>query len=110
MDWDWIKFGALSVAKQLTDTTGNMPHFKPKIATEVDCIVAMCQIVRSGMGIAAVPRHLVLDDLRNGNLIVVPLSLDLFAPGVFAVWPDNVSEKSLVLKLVRFLADRLSVV
>lgn len=106
-EWDWIKFGDLPITKQLTDKAGTTPTFTAKVAMEVDSLGAICQIVRCGLGVAAVPRHLVRNDLHNGDLVVVPVAVDLFPPGVFAVWPDNVSTDSLVLRFVRFLADRL---
>jgi DNA-binding transcriptional LysR family regulator len=106
-EWDWIKFGDLPVTKQLIDKAGKAPKFTAKVAVEVDSIEAMCQLAKNGLGIAAVPRHLVKQDLHDGRLVVVPVALDLFSPGVFAVWPNNVSADSLVLRFVRFLAERL---
>jgi DNA-binding transcriptional LysR family regulator len=105
-DWDWVKLAQLPVMKQLTGKDGAAPSFTPKIAIEVDSIVAMCQMVKSGMGIAAVPRHMVLDDLHDGSLIALSLNWELMTPGVYAVWPNNVAPESLVLRFVRFMAER----
>ena len=64
-------------------------------------------LVAAGLGVAAIPRSLVAKDLQAGSLVQVLPDLDLWAPGIFAVWPDNVAPESLVLRFVHFMADQM---
>lgn len=104
----WIKLLQLPINRQLTNHHGRLPKINPPIAMEVDGVVAMCQMVKSGLGLAAVPKHVVEDELRDGSLVALSPGWSLKPISVYAVWPNNVSEDSLTLRFVRFLADRLS--
>ncbi|MCP5082619.1 MAG: LysR family transcriptional regulator [Alphaproteobacteria bacterium] len=106
--WDWIKLSQFPVARQMASRSGEVPAFDPKVSIEVDSVAALHQMVARGLGLAAVPRFLVKDQLQTGELIALTPNWDLMAPGVFAVWPNNVSADSLTLRFVHFLADRLS--
>ncbi len=106
--WDWIKLSQFPIARQLISKTGEMPKFAPDTAIEVDSVAALCQMAKSGLGIAAVPRFLVKNDLQDGSLIALSPRWDLMAPGAYAVWPNNTTQDSLTLRFVHFLAERLS--
>lgn len=64
---DWISFRQFPINKQLTNTKGEMPRISPEVSIEVDGVVAMCQMAKSGLGIAAVPKVVVQDDLDRGR-------------------------------------------
>lgn len=105
--WDWIKLSQVSIARQLTDTRGKMPAIDPPVAIEVDSVSALYQMTKRGLGVTAVPRFLVRSELHDGSLIALSPTWNLMAPGVYIVWPNNVSDKSLTMRLVRFLVERL---
>ncbi len=105
--WDWIKLSQFSIARQLISKTGEMPKVQPDVAIEVDSIAALCEMAKSGIGIAAVPRFLVRNELQDGSLIALSPKWELMAPSAYVVWPNNVSQDSLTLRFVHFLAERL---
>lgn len=105
---DWISFRQVPINKQLTNTKGEMPRISPEVSIEVDGVVAMCQMAKSGLGLAAVPKVAVQDDLDRGDLIALNPNWPLKPISLYAVWPNNVSEESLTLLFVRFMADRMS--
>lgn len=102
----WIKFSQLPINRQLTNSSGDMPKFNAKIAIEVDGVVPMCEMARNGMGLASVPRLQVEDDIKNGTLLEIFPAWNLSAVGVYAIWPNNVSQDSLSLRFVRFMAEQ----
>lgn len=104
---NWIKLLQFPINRQITNRSGNVPRINPPIAMEVDSVVAMCQMVKHGLGLAAVPRHVVEDELREGSIIALSLDWKLKPISVYAVWPNNVAEDSLTLRFVRFLVDRM---
>lgn len=106
---DWIKLRQLPVNRQLISTNGEMPRVTPNISIEVDGVVALCQMAKSGMGIASVPTMIAKDDLESGQLIALNPNWTLMPIALYAVWPNNVSEESLTLRFVRFLADKMAI-
>lgn len=106
-EMDWIKFRQFPVNKQLTNTKGEMPRINPDTSIEVDGVVALCQMAKSGLGIAAVPKVIAQDALDSGKLIALNPNWSLKPISLYAVWPNNVSEESLTLRFVRFMADRM---
>lgn len=107
-EMDWIGFRQFPINKQLTNTKGEMPRINPEVSIEVDGVVAMCQMAKSGLGLAAVPKVVIQDDLDRGDLIALNPNWPLKPISLYAVWPNNVSEESLTLLFVRFLADRMA--
>lgn len=105
---DWISFRQVPINNQLTNTKGEMPRISPEVSIEVDGVVAMCQMAKSGLGLAAVPKVAVQDDLDRGDLIALNPNWPLKPISLYAVWPNNVSEENLTLLFVRFMADRMS--
>ena len=59
------------------------------------------------MGVAAMPRFLVASDTIDGRLIELKPCWDLMSAGAYVVWPNNVSETSLTIRFVNFLAKQL---
>ena len=106
--WDWIKLSQFPISKQLTNTTGDTPHFTPNIAIEVDSVSALVQMALKGMGVASVPRSTVRHHLLNGRLIALSPDWDLMAPGAFLVWPNNASNDGLTRRFVDFMVDAVS--
>ena len=105
--FDWIKLAQFPVNKQLINKSGDVPTIRPRIAIEVDSAAALRRMVLAGMGVAAIPRILVAPDIINGRLIELKPRWDLMAAGAYAVWPNNVSETSLTIRFVNFLAKEL---
>lgn len=79
-----------------------MPALDAKAVIEVDSVAVLSQIVKSEIGVAAIPRFLVRNDLQDGSLIALSPDWTLMPPGVYIVWPNNVSKDSLTLRFVRF--------
>lgn len=105
--FDWIKLAQFPVNKQLINKSGDVPTIRPRIAIEVDSAAALRRMVLAGMGVAAIPRILVAPDIINGRLIELKPRWDLMSAGAYAVWPNNVSETSLTIRFVNFLAKEL---
>jgi len=104
---EWIKLAQLPVAKQLINTSGEVPSLRPKVAIEVDSVAALRRMALSGLGVAAIPRFLVAPDIMDGRLVELKPRWDLMSPGAYAVWPSNVSEGSLTMRFVNFLAKQM---
>ena len=105
--FDWIKLAQFPVNKQLINKSGDVPTIRPRIAIEVDSAAALRRMVLAGMGVAAIPRILVAPDIINGRLTELKPRWDLMSAGAYAVWPNNVSETSLTIRFVNFLAKEL---
>ena len=104
---DWIKLAQFTVNKQLVSKSGDVPTVRPRIAIEVDSAAALRRMALSGMGVAAIPRVLVASDIIDGRLVELKPRWDLMPAGAYVVWPSNVSETSLTLRFVNFLAKQL---
>lgn len=107
-DWAWIKLMQAPFSRQLIDKAGRAAPIDPAIGLEVDSVAALCAVARHGMGVAAVPRVLVVDDIRDGRLTVLSPGWELADIGIHAVWPNNVPGDGLPVRFVRFLADRMA--
>ncbi len=105
--FDWIKLAQFPVNKQLINKSGDVPTIRPRIAIEVDSAASLRRMVLAGMGVAAIPRILVAPDIINGRLIELKPRWDLMSAGAYAVWPNNVSDTSLTIRFVNFLAKEL---
>jgi DNA-binding transcriptional LysR family regulator len=105
--FDWIKLAQLPVNRQLINKSGDVPTIRPRIAIEVDSAAALRRMALAGMGVVAIPRVLVASDIIDGRLIELKPRWDLMAAAAYAVWPNNVSETSLTIRFVNFLAKEL---
>jgi DNA-binding transcriptional LysR family regulator len=106
---DWIKLAQFPVTRQLINKSGEVPSIRAKVAIEVDSAASLRRMVLSGMGVAAIPRCLVAPDIMEGRLVEIKPRWDLMSPGAYVVWPSNVSEGSLTMRFVNFLAKQMKV-
>jgi DNA-binding transcriptional LysR family regulator len=106
-DWSWIKLAQVSIRRQLTDSAGEIPAMDPEAVLEVDSVNALCQSVRHGIGVAAVPEVLVAEELENGTLVALSPNWNLTSIGAYAVWPNNVTSDGLPVRFARFMAERM---
>ena len=104
---DWIKLGQFPVTKQLINKSGETPSIRPKVAIEVDSAASLRRMALSGMGIAVIPRILVAPDIMEGRLVELKPQWDIMPAGAYVVWPSNVSEESLTMRFVNFLARQM---
>lgn len=104
---DWIKLGQFSVTRQLVNKSGEVPSIRPKVVIEVDSAAALRRMALSGMGVAAIPRVLVAPDIMEKRLVELKPRWELMSPGAYVVWPSNVSENSLTMRFVNFLAKQM---
>lgn len=106
-NFSWIKLIQFPINRQLTSKHGEVPKINPHIVMEVDGVVAMCQMVKRGLGLAAVPKHLVEEDLQQKSLITLSPNWALKPISAYAVWPNNVSENSLTQRFIQFLVEQI---
>lgn len=106
---DWIKLRQFPVTRQLINKSGETPSIRPKIAIEVDSAASLRRMALSGMGVAAIPRILVAPDIMEGRLVELKPQWDIMPAGAYVVWPSNVSEESLTMRFVNFLAKQMKV-
>ncbi len=104
---DWIKLVQFPVARQLISKSGEVPSIRAKVAIEVDSAASLRRMALSGMGVAIIPRCLVAPDIMEGWLVELKPRWDLMAAGAHVVWPSNVSEGSLTMRFVNFLAKQM---
>jgi DNA-binding transcriptional LysR family regulator len=106
--WDWIKLAQFPIARQLTGVNDPPPsQFNPPIAMEVDSVAALASATHAGLGVAAIPRILIANDLREGRLVELPSGRELAPASLHAVWPNNVADDGLPVRFVRYLAERM---
>lgn len=77
----------------------------PRIS--VDSAAAMRELVRSGLGIAALPDVLIAAEIERGHLVEI---LPGWLPqrfGVYAVWPSNPQRAGLTQRFIDFMASRI---
>lgn len=108
-DWAWIKLMQVPIGRQLANRSGETPPIIPRTGLEVDSVLALCAAARHGMGVAAVPRVLVAEDLRDARLTALSPAWELAPVAVYAVWPNNVADDGLPVRFSRFLAERMTV-
>jgi DNA-binding transcriptional LysR family regulator len=106
--WRWIKLAQLPLKRQLSNRQGEVASIDLEPVMEVDSVSALCTAVRSGIGAAALPRILVHDDLKAGQLVALSPDWPLMPAPVHAVWPANVVADSLPLHFVHFIAEKLA--
>jgi DNA-binding transcriptional LysR family regulator len=92
----------------LSNRQGEVASIDLEAVMEVDSVSALCAAVRSGIGAAALPRILVHDDLKAGQLVALSPDWPLMPAPVHAVWPANVAADSLPLHFVHFIAGKLA--
>lgn len=79
--------------------------FRPRVV--VSSAAAMRELLRAGVGVAALPEVLIRDELEEGALIDVPPGWELEELGVYLVWPSGTQERALARRLANHLAPRL---
>ena len=104
---DWIKLAQFPVTRQLINKSGEVPSIRAKAAIEVDSAASLRRMALSGMGVACIPRCLVDPDIMEGRLVELKPRWDLMSAGAHVVWPSNVSEGSLTMRFVNFLAKQM---
>lgn len=105
--FDWVKLNQFPIGRQLTNVNGEVPKLNPNIVIEVNGVVAMCQMVKQGLGLAAVPKHQIEEELREGSLITLSPNWILKPIAGYAVWPNNVRENSLTQRFIQFLVEKI---
>ncbi len=89
---------------------GEAVTFEPEnVRVEVDTIASAISAVLAGLGMRALPRDEVEDDLAAGRLVHVLPGWSLPVLGVYAVWPDSGPQKALTRRLIDFFLDHRTV-
>lgn len=104
--WDWIKYEHRGSQVEFTSIDQDRVKIVGKSQLQVDSIEALFQFTQHNVGVTVLPKYRVENGLQSGELIQLLPAWKLRALGCYAVWPDRTRRESLVLLLVRFLADR----
>ena len=105
---DLIKLAHVSIARQLINASGEAPNLRPRTAVEVDSVAALRRMAVSGMGVAALPRFLVEEDIQAGRLVALSPNWELMALNMYVLWPNNAPREGLTMRFVHLLAQQLS--
>lgn len=77
-----------------------------RLRVEVNSIASAASAVRAGLGMRALPRVEVEDDIATGRLVHVLPDWRLPDLGVYAVWPDSGPQKILTRRLIDTFMSR----
>lgn len=69
---------------------------------------ALCQLARTGAGLALIPDFLVEPDIKSGELVTVIDDWNLEPLNVYAVWPANVPKEGLIMLFLKFLSENIN--
>ena len=103
---DWVVLsGVRGTNSKLKKTGSRSVRIEPKGQISADSSLAVYRFVKSGAGIAIVPKFLISDDVANGDVQQLLADWELDALDVFAEWPSNAAKDSIVRLFVAELCD-----
>jgi len=86
---------------------GRQVRFAPRRRASVNSVIALHQLVLSGIGIAQLPQMLVDDDLAAGRLAPVLPEWQLEKLSCYALYPARTMPNSLARRFVDFIAEKM---
>jgi DNA-binding transcriptional LysR family regulator len=101
---EWVRFAARPGNVELARADGGAASVPVDGRVTVDNVFALRTLVLAGLGVGALPEHLVEADLAAGRLLRLLPDWQLKRPGIYAVWPPDSHRKSLTLRLVGYLS------
>lgn len=106
---NWIVLAGVRGSKsKLKKRGGRTVQIEPKGQISADSSLAVYRFVKSGAGIAIVPRFLTIDDVANGDVQYLLSDWVLDTLDVFAEWPSNAAKDSIVRLFVAELYEILN--
>lgn len=106
--WDWIELSPVGQTKLFTFSDDPKRAFRPTTKIRVNSAQAISQLILNGNGLCALPKFLVEDALRSGDIIHVLPELKIEPVGVYAIWPSNAPKGGLTNRFVDHLKEKLS--
>ena len=104
---DWIKLAMLPASRKFIQGSGKTHTVDYNHRIIVDNVDGMCQLVKSGLGLATLPYFLAEEEINEGRLIELMPDWQVEPLEVSAVWPSNAPRESLTRRLLDFLSQRL---
>ncbi len=104
---EWIRLTMLPASRKFIQGTGKTHTVDYDHRITVDNVDGMCQLVKSGLGLATLPYFLAEDEIKAGRLVELIPDWHVEPLEVFAVWPPNAPRESLTKRLLDFLSQNL---
>jgi DNA-binding transcriptional LysR family regulator len=105
-DWDWLELAPTGQRTIEFQKAGAREVVAKKPSrVRVNSLNALCQMARSGVGLAVVPAFLAEPEVAAKRLQFVLKNWHLDHASVFAVWPANAPKEGLIRLFLDFLSD-----
>lgn len=104
---DWIRLTMLPACRIFIQGIGKTHTVNYNHRISVDNVDGMCQLVKSGLGIATMPYFLVEEEINAGRLIELIPDWQVEPLEVFAVWPPSAPRESLTRRLLDFISQNV---
>jgi DNA-binding transcriptional LysR family regulator len=109
-DWDWLELapaGQKSITFLRADQRETIDKKRARIS--VNSLNAVCQMARSGLGLAVIPAFLAEPEVAANHLQYVLEGWAMEPASVYAVWPPNAPKDGLIKLFLDFLTDPAAV-
>jgi DNA-binding transcriptional LysR family regulator len=90
----------LPASRNFIHVSGKTLHVDYDHRISVNNVDGMCQLVKSGLGLATLPYFLAEEEINAGRLIELLPDWQVEPLEVFAVWPPNAPRESLTRRLL----------
>ena len=104
---DWIKLAMLPASRKFMQGNSKTHTVNYDHRITVDNVDGMCQLVKSGLGLATLPYFLAEVEINAGRLVELIPDWQVEPLEVFAVWPTNAPRESLTRRLLDFLSQNI---
>ncbi|MDP5055203.1 MAG: LysR family transcriptional regulator [Congregibacter sp.] len=105
-DWDWLELAPTRQKTMAFSRAGQrMEVHKKRVRISVNSLSAVCQMARSGLGLAVLPAFLAGPDVAANNLQYLLEDWTIDPASVYAVWQPNAPKDGLIKLFVEFLSD-----
>ncbi|WP_420546790.1 LysR family transcriptional regulator [Curvivirga sp.] len=105
--WPWIRLAMLPSKRDVIGPDGKVEtiHFTSRI--ETNNVLSMHSLTKAGLGIAALPRLQIAEDIETGELLNILPGWSVTSLPINAVWPSSVSKQGLARRLVEYIANHI---
>ena len=104
---EWIRLTMLPARRKFIQGTSKTHTVDYDHRISVNNVDGMCQLVKSGLGLATLPYFLAEEEIKAGRLVELIPDWQVEPLEVFAVWPPNAPRESLTRRLLDFLSQNL---
>lgn len=103
-DWDWLELAPVGQKKMAFQQGGQRVEVEKKRSRiSVNSLNALCQMARSGLGLAVIPAFMAEPEVAAHQLQYVLEDWDINQANVYAVWPPNAPKDGLIKLFLGFL-------